>query len=166
MLTNCGGGGGSGETTEVTAALIPANCAICELSFTPGDRNEGGHELVIRMNCIESTPGIGSGTLDATVQFYEGDTKIGDFSMTGTWATTAVNQSMFTISTISAQGDEAVLTGANMQFEITSDTSTNGVPTSRNGRFNSGKIFFNYGSRPYQFNMNGEEAEIVYTPRS
>ena len=166
LLTSCGGGGGGGETAKETATLIPVNCASCELVFSPGDRSEGGHELVIRMNCVESAPGVGSGSLNAEVQFYEGDTCIGEFSMTGTWATVAVNENSFTISTISAQGNNAGLTAANMQFEITTNNSTNGVTSSRSGRFSSGQIMFNSGSRPYQFHMNGEEAEMTYTPRS
>ena len=166
LLTSCGGGGGGGETATESAALIPTNCATCELVFSPGDRNEGGNELIIRMNCVESSPGMGSGSLQAEIQFYEGDTCMGEFSMTGTWATVADNENSFTISNISAHGDDAGLTAANMQFEITSTNTVNGVPTSRSGHFRSGQIIFNYGNRPYRFNMNGEDTEITYTPRS
>lgn len=164
LLTNCGGGGGN-ETTTGGAAFLPENCSACELTCNPGDRDEGGLELVLRLTCTESAPGSSSGTLAAEAEFYEGDSQLGTFSMTGTWAAASVNDTNFTITNISAEGDGARISGGNMQFEITDSTESNGIISTRSGQFIGGEIYFTNIGRTYRFGMNGEKATIKYSPR-
>ena len=166
LLTSCGGGGGSNENGTGDAVLLPANCSACELTCSPGDREEGGRELVLEITCTESSPGSGSGALSAEANFYAGESHLGTFSMSGTWATASVNTSIFTITNISAEGDGGRLTGGNMQFEITNTTENNGIISTRSGQFLGGEIYFTNAGKTYPFPMRGEKATIKYTPRS
>ena len=163
-LTQCGGGGGgAAEEAAAPLELIPAECQSCELSFVWAPEYADTSYQVILL-CTQTTAGLGWGPMSGSITQTGTDHKIYELNMGGTWGATADSASTLLISTLSAEGSEAELTGGPLTIAVDSTQhDTEGRPLTRSGTFTNGQIMLRLGDRPSRLPLNGVRVDMKLT---
>lgn len=163
-LTQCGGGGGgAAEGAAGPLELIPAECQACELTFIWAPEYADTSYKVVLL-CTQTTAGLGWGTLSGSVTQTGTDHKTYELNMGGTWGAASDSATTLLISTLSAEGSEAELTGGPLTIAIESTQhDAQGRPVTRSGTFTNGQIMLRLGDRPSRLPLNGVRVDMKLT---
>lgn len=105
--------------------------------------------------------------MTASLKLTEGSTAPQHFNLNENayWGAQPNTPNGILLNHLTAEGNEARLTGGPIHIEvISSQTDTEGVTSTRQGRFSNGHILITINNKPKQLKLTGIPVKMSFTP--